>query len=236
MTVEPLASEYVTAEHGLGRRQPEQGREGDRRPGRLRLRARHGGPGHDVLQAVLLPAGRQGRASSSTSASTAAGRSPTTTSTSCAGRSPSHWATALRRRLPHAERGGLRAEGDAHRREGRLRRRHAAVDVPASSSSGRWSASAPGAGWSASRLSPTLMDGGNVTAPNLAFWTPDGRLRRRERGRAAGLRRRPCGRRTAIAGKDPQLEKAIELALEALKKNPPKKATQPPFPHRVIKP
>ena len=36
-----------------------------------------------------------------------------------------------------------------------------------------------------------------------------------------------------IAGKDPQLEKAIELALDALKKNPPKKDTQPAFPKRV---
>ncbi len=31
---------------------------------------------------------------------------------------------------------------------------------------------------------PVLMDGGSVTAPNLAFWTEDG-LRRRERGRGA---------------------------------------------------
>ena len=36
-----------------------------------------------------------------------------------------------------------------------------------------------------------------------------------------------------IAGKDPQLEKAIELALEALKKNPPKKDTRPPYPDRA---
>ena len=36
-----------------------------------------------------------------------------------------------------------------------------------------------------------------------------------------------------IAGKDPQLEKAIELALEALKKNPPKKDVRPPYPTRV---
>jgi tricorn protease len=36
-----------------------------------------------------------------------------------------------------------------------------------------------------------------------------------------------------IAGKDPQLEKAIELALEALKKNPPRKDVRPPYPTRV---
>jgi tricorn protease len=36
-----------------------------------------------------------------------------------------------------------------------------------------------------------------------------------------------------IAGKDPQLEKAIELALESLKKNPPKKDARPEYPNRA---
>ena len=36
-----------------------------------------------------------------------------------------------------------------------------------------------------------------------------------------------------IAGKDPQLDKAIELALEALKKNPPKQDTRPEYPKRA---
>ena len=36
-----------------------------------------------------------------------------------------------------------------------------------------------------------------------------------------------------IAGSDPQLEKAIEIVLEELKKNPPKKPQRPPFPVRV---
>ena len=55
----------------------------------LRLRPEHGRPRAHLLQALLLPAGVEGRASSSTSGSTAAGRSPTTTSTrSGASRSP----------------------------------------------------------------------------------------------------------------------------------------------------
>ena len=37
-----------------------------------------------------------------------------------------------------------------------------------------------------------------------------------------------------IAGKDPQLEKAIELALEELKKNPPKKDKRPAYPKRAL--
>ncbi len=38
-----------------------------------------------------------------------------------------------------------------------------------------------------------------------------------------------------IAGKDPQLEKAIELALEELKKNPPKKDVRPEYPEAGAK-
>ena len=38
-----------------------------------------------------------------------------------------------------------------------------------------------------------------------------------------------------IKGKDPQLEKAIEIALEQLKKNPPEKYERPDYPVRVRK-
>ena len=38
-----------------------------------------------------------------------------------------------------------------------------------------------------------------------------------------------------IAGKDPQLEKAIELALAALAKSPPVAPKRPPFPRRAVK-
>ncbi|MGB9892850.1 MAG: hypothetical protein ACPLRA_00445, partial [Candidatus Saccharicenans sp.] len=37
------------------------------------------------------------------------------------------------------------------------------------------------------------------------------------------------------AGRDPQLEKAIEVIMELLKKNPPKKMQRPPYPVRVRK-
>ena len=36
-----------------------------------------------------------------------------------------------------------------------------------------------------------------------------------------------------IAGKDPQLDKAIEIVLAELKKNPPEEMKRPPFPVRV---
>jgi tricorn protease len=78
---------------------------------------------------------------------------------------------------------------------------------------------------------PTLMDGGNVTAPSFAIWTTDGFIVENE-GVAPDYDV-TMWPKDVIAGKDPQLEKAIELALEALKKNPPKPDTRPPFPVRV---
>ena len=65
---------------------------GDAGPRGLRVRAEHGRPRPHLLQALLLPAGRPARRSSSTSGTTAAARSPTTTSTSCAGPLVSYWA------------------------------------------------------------------------------------------------------------------------------------------------
>ena len=75
------------AQSRLGRGQPEEGRRGDRRARRLRLRPQHRAARLRLLQALLLSADRTRTPSSSTSASTAAARSRTTTSTSSAGRS-----------------------------------------------------------------------------------------------------------------------------------------------------
>ena len=76
------------------------------------------------------------------------------------------------------------------------------------------------------------MDGGAVTAPNLAIFTEDGWVVENvgvppdievEQDPAA-----------VAAGKDPQLDRAIEIVLEALAKGPPSKGPQrPPFPVRV---
>ena len=139
---------------------------------------------------------------------------------------------ALRRVVPHARRGHLRPEGDAHRRDGRLGRRPVAVDVP------RVQARAAGrqANVGRARRHPRLPDAHGR------------RQRHRARTSRSGPRRKAIGVENVgvppdfdveitpkdfIAGKDPQLDKAIELALAALKKNPPKKAEKPAFPHRV---
>jgi len=77
---------------------------------------------------------------------------------------------------------------------------------------------------------PVLMDGGFVTAPNLAIWTEDGWVVENE-GVPPDIEveQWPAD---VIAGRDPQLEKAISIAMDELKKNPPKKWKRPPYPKR----
>ena len=79
---------------------------------------------------------------------------------------------------------------------------------------------------------PVLMDGGGVTAPNLAIFTEDGWVVENvgvppdievEQDPAA-----------VAAGKDPQLDRAIEVVLAELAKSPPAPPlVRPPFPIRV---
>ncbi len=80
---------------------------------------------------------------------------------------------------------------------------------------------------------PGLMDGGYVTAPNLAIWTEDGWVVENV-GVPPDIEvdQLPA---EVIAGHDPQLEKAIEVILDELKMNPPKKMKRPPYPVRVRK-
>ncbi len=80
---------------------------------------------------------------------------------------------------------------------------------------------------------PLLMDGGRVTAPNLAIWTEDGWVVENV-GVPPDIEveQWPAD---VIAGKDPQLEKAIEVIMEELRKSPPKRPKRPPYPVRVKK-
>ncbi|HXK09312.1 MAG TPA: PDZ domain-containing protein [Vicinamibacteria bacterium] len=78
---------------------------------------------------------------------------------------------------------------------------------------------------------PELMDGGAVTAPNLAIWTEDGFIVENEGVPPdVEVEQTPAD---VIAGKDPQLEKAIEVVLAALAKNPPVVPKRPPYPVRA---
>jgi len=75
---------------------------------------------------------------------------------------------------------------------------------------------------------PVLMDGGSITAPNLAIWTDQGWVVENEGVPPdIDVEQTPAD---VIAGRDPQLEKAIDLAMEALKKSPPATPKRPVYP------
>jgi tricorn protease len=79
---------------------------------------------------------------------------------------------------------------------------------------------------------PVLMDGGGVTAPNLAIFTEDGWIVENV-GVAPDIsvEQDPAA---VAAGKDPQLDRAIEVVLAELAKSPPAQPpVRPPFPIRV---
>ena len=80
---------------------------------------------------------------------------------------------------------------------------------------------------------PEFIDGGSVTAPNLAIWTKDGFIVENV-GVPPDIEveQWPAD---LIAGKDPQLEKAIEIVLQQLKENPPVTPKRPAYPDRVNK-
>jgi tricorn protease len=78
---------------------------------------------------------------------------------------------------------------------------------------------------------PVLMDGGFVTAPNLAIWTEDGFIVENEGVPPdVEVEQWPA---EVEAGRDPQLERAIEIALEQLDQSPRQRPERPPFPVRV---
>ena len=78
---------------------------------------------------------------------------------------------------------------------------------------------------------PGLMDGGYVTAPNVAIWDEDGWVVENV-GVPPDIEveQTPA---EVIAGHDPQLEKAIEVILEELEEHPPMQLERPPYPVRV---
>ena len=78
---------------------------------------------------------------------------------------------------------------------------------------------------------PILMDGGQVTAPNFGFYTPEGKWEVENHGVAPDIEVEfdPAAWRR---GGDPQLERAVEYLLAELKKHPrPPKPPRPPFPN-----
>ncbi len=77
---------------------------------------------------------------------------------------------------------------------------------------------------------PQLMDGGNVTAPDAAIYGLEGEWEVENRGVAPDVEVEldPAAWR---AGRDPQLERAVELVLEEMKRNPKPQHKRPAYPN-----
>jgi tricorn protease len=77
---------------------------------------------------------------------------------------------------------------------------------------------------------PPLIDGGLVTAPNLAFYNTEGQWEIENVGVPPDIEVEldPAAWR---AGHDTQLEKAVEVCLDLLKKNPPPQPKRPAYPN-----
>ncbi len=77
---------------------------------------------------------------------------------------------------------------------------------------------------------PGLIDGGSVTAPHFAFYTPEGKWEIENHGVAPDVEVE-MDPRSWRQGRDPQLEKAVEVVLDALRKNPPRDVKRPAYPN-----
>lgn len=77
---------------------------------------------------------------------------------------------------------------------------------------------------------PSLMDGGGVTAPRAAIYGLKGEWEVENHGIAPDIEveNDPA---SVAAGHDPQLERAVQVTLEALKKNPVVIPDHPPYPN-----
>jgi tricorn protease len=77
---------------------------------------------------------------------------------------------------------------------------------------------------------PRLMDGGGVTAPRVAIYGLHGEWEVENHGIAPDIEveNDPA---SVATGHDPQLEKAVQVTLEALKKNPVVIPDHPPYPN-----
>ncbi len=76
---------------------------------------------------------------------------------------------------------------------------------------------------------PTLMDGGTITAPNVRIFSPTGEWIAENTGVPPDVEVE-LDPKAVAEGHDPQLERAVSIAMEQLKKNPPPEPHQPPYP------
>jgi tricorn protease len=82
---------------------------------------------------------------------------------------------------------------------------------------------------------PVLMDGGHVTSPSVAFFSPAGAWEVENHGVDPDYPVEMDPKAVA-AGHDPQLETAVSLALDQLAKSPPLQPSRPAYPNYWEKP
>jgi tricorn protease len=77
---------------------------------------------------------------------------------------------------------------------------------------------------------PVLMDGGTVTSPSFGFFSPSGQWEIENHGVPPDFEV-DMDPKLCAEDHDPQLERAIAVALDELKKNPPPQPHKPPYPN-----
>jgi tricorn protease len=77
---------------------------------------------------------------------------------------------------------------------------------------------------------PVLLDGGTVTAPRTALYGLHGEFEIENKGVSPDVEVQ-YDPKSVAAGHDPQLEKAVQIVLDDLKKNPPVQYVVPPYPN-----
>jgi tricorn protease len=76
---------------------------------------------------------------------------------------------------------------------------------------------------------PELMDGGAVKAPGVGFWNPNGQWDVENNGVQPDIEVE-MDPKAVRQGHDPQLEKAVQVVMEELEKNPLPRLQHPPYP------
>jgi tricorn protease len=77
---------------------------------------------------------------------------------------------------------------------------------------------------------PTLMDGGTVTSPNYGFFNPDGQWDVENKGTSPDIEVE-MDPKAVHEGHDPQLERAVTVALQQLKEHPVPEPKRPVYPN-----
>jgi tricorn protease len=77
---------------------------------------------------------------------------------------------------------------------------------------------------------PVLMDGGNVTSPSFGYFSPEGKWQIENHGTDPDVvvEQDP---KAVSEGHDPQLEKAVSLAMQQLAEHPVQDPAKPPYPN-----